>query len=127
MEESSLPPVFVDTAPKQTVSTDDYTNLENLREDMLNSLEALEPRIDSLQITLDQLIKQSDSSSQNVGSDIMNEVSKILPRMQNIHSNSIASSRRIQALSLNQQTTQTISIPKQLRPVHDEFFAFKAQ
>ena len=125
MEESSLPPVFKDTAPTQTITDIDYTNIENLREDMLNSLEAMEPRIDSLQQTFDQLIKQSDNSSQGIGSDVLNQINQILPRMQNIHSNSINTSRKIQALSLNQQTVQTLSIPKQMRPVHDEFFAFR--
>ena len=125
MEESSLPPVFAETAPSRTLVDDDYTDLERLREDMLNSLESMEPRIDSLQQTFDILIKQSDNSSLNLGSDIMNEINQILPRMKNIHSNSISSARKIQALSLNQQTVQTLSIPKQMRPVHDEFFAFK--
>ena len=125
MEENNYPPVFSETAPSKTVVDEDFHDLESLRENMLNSLESMEPRIDSLQQTFDILLKQSDNSSMNFGADIMNEINQILPRMKNIHNNSISSARKIQALSLSQQTVQTLSIPKQMRPVHDEFFAFK--
>ena len=122
--------IFAETAPVKNImvaSKPHSIPVDALKDDLVSSIEEIGPRIDSLKQTLDQIIAQADANTKNVGADLNAELSTILPNMNNIHNISIQTSRRIQALGLNQQTVSTLSIPKQLRPVHDEFFNFKEE
>ena len=122
--------IFAETAPVKNIivaSKPHEIPVDALKDDLVSSIEEIGPRIETLKQTLDQIIAKADANTKNVGSDLNAELSKLLPNMNNIHNISIQTSRRIQALGLNQQTVSTLSIPKQLRPVHDEFFNFKEE
>lgn len=125
-EESSLPPVF-NTESKKVYHNDGEQDvqIDALQNELIDSLEAVHPRIESLEETLESLIKQSEKSSQAIGYDILTEVDRIQPRKPQIHENCINLTRKIQAIGLKQQTVQTLSVPKQMRPTHDSFTAFK--
>ena len=125
-EESSLPPVF-NTESQKVYHNDGEQDvqIDALQNELIDSLEAVHPRIESLEETLESLIKQSEKSSQTIGYDILTEVDRIQPRKPQIHENCINLTRKIQAIGLKQQTVQTLSVPKQMRPTHDSFTAFK--
>ena len=130
MENSGFPSIFAETAPINNilvVNKPQEIIVDALKDDLIANLDQIEPRIKTLKDTLDQIIVQADAASKNIGSDLSKEVTNLLPNVSNIHNISIQTSRRIQSLGLNQQTVSTLSVPKQLRPVHDEFFAFKEE
>lgn len=122
--------IFAETAPtrglivKQPV---EELQIDALKDDLKQSLDEIQPRIESLKELCNTAIQSSQSNTKNVGVDLQREIDQIIPRMEAIHTTSIKTSRRIQSLGLNQQTVGMLSIPKQLRPVHDEFFQFKEE
>ena len=122
--------IFAETAPTRGLIVKQPTEelqLDALRDDLLQSLDEVQPRIEKLKETCNIVIQSSQGNIKNVGVDLQHEIDKLIPRMDAIHTTSIKTSRRIQSLGLNQQTVGMLSIPKQLRPVHDEFFQFKEE
>ncbi|EAY04112.1 hypothetical protein TVAG_483500 [Trichomonas vaginalis G3] len=121
-------PIFADTAPDlkdAPVVEFDERQYDMLKDNLVHQIDEFNPRIEQLKQTYEYLANSAEKGVKSIGIDIIDEIQRIRPRMESIHNTSIAVSKRIQALGLNQQTISTLAIPKQMRPVHEEFFSFK--
>lgn len=120
--------IFADTEPNLAdapVDDIDERQCNMMKENLMHQLDEFNPRIEQLKQNFEYLTNSAEKSVRSVGIDIIDEIQRIRPRMDSIHTNSINISKKIQSLGLTQQTVSTLSIPKQMRPVHDEFFNFK--
>ncbi|OHT05214.1 hypothetical protein TRFO_27161 [Tritrichomonas foetus] len=123
--------VFAETAPPpQSLinATDDYFENRQIlafQDQLLSTIDAVQPRIQSLENTIRSAEKSFSASSGEAESFLNTTLSELQTDMPELHETSIKLSRKIQNLSLKAQTATTIAAPKQLRPIHEEFFAFK--
>lgn len=138
---SSLPPIFHNTSPPsnhvmilqqtpvdfKSIDVQDERQIDALKENLLENIDQILPRIEQLKEKFQVITTSAEKSSSSMGADILSELNLLQPRISSTHAAAINNTRRIQALSLSQQTVATLSVPKAVKPIHDEFFGFKEE
>lgn len=122
--ETAPPPDSLISANEQPPPVDSRQIL-SFQDQLLSLLEPIEGKIKTVDERIKRTYTNRDYNSKGIADELNMRLKDAQSKMSRVHEITVNLSRKIQAISLSNQTATTLAAPKQVKPIQDEFFQLK--